>query len=927
MHEKQNRWSKYAGALPLWVIVTVGAAFRLFGLNWAPPGLHFDEAVYGLMALDIYRGRLPVFFSAYTGREPLYMYIMAAVFRAVGVGALGIRLTSALIGIATVLLAFLLFRELYHRRSAWIAAALTALNYWHLTVSRNGYPNILIPPMECLALYGLWRGYRDGHRVWMALGGAFVGGVLYTYLAARLFPVTIAILFLYVLLVDGRRFRARLGGILLAALVAALVFAPLGAYFLAHPQDFWERTNQVLAFRLASGGELPRVIAGNLVKTLGGFFWQGDPRQHYNLPGKPIFDPILAIFFAVGILVALRNWRKTEYALLPIWLIGMSLPAVLTKEPMPQGQRMFGVIPGIFGLAALGIEATSEALRSRLPASRRWLPTVALIGLLIFEGWSTAQTYFTVWVRQRDTYYIFNADYVALAREARQELDAGHTVVIQSLHYKHPTVIFIEPSTLQAVWAVGGKTLVVPAETSGEVTYLWPVVDNPVDELIAPLLEQVAEPAGQFLDPRGETMVSRYRLRPAVQVNAATAQPMASFGNEVEVLAAWCPASIRRDEPLRVLVHWRVASPPSDARTLVLHLVDENGVLWSQGGEMGYLQEQWHAGDTVYQVFEVALPPGIPAGRYQARLILFREGGAPIPVIRQETLVGVHLKLDDVTLIPDGGVIQPLASRGTPFGDELQAIEYRAPQATVVPGGKIELTVTWQARQKMELDRSVSIDLSDAQRSVQHHERALAYQYPTSSWQVGEVVQASYVLPIGSLPAGAYRIRLQVPGLPGELALGETRVEGQERLFTVPAIEHPLPAQFGQEIELLGYDLARKEYKAGEVIPLRLYWRAQAAIPGDYKVFVHLAGEGAQILAQDDSAPDQWRRPTTGWQPQEVIADNHDLALPAAVPPGQWNLWVGMYDPATMQRLPVHDETGASLPDGRLPLGTITVVP
>jgi hypothetical protein len=573
----------------------------------------------------------------------------------------------------------------------------------------------------------------------------------------------------------------------------------------------------------------------------------------------------------------------------------MSLPAVLTREPMPQGQRMFGVIPGIFALAALGIEATSNALRSRLPAGQRWLPTAALAGLLVFEGWSTAQTYFNVWARQRDTYYIFNTDYVALAREARKELDAGHTVVIQSLHYKHPSVIFTEPSTLQAVWTVGGKTLVVPSRTSKEVIYLWPVVDNPVDELIASLLEQVTEPAGQLLDPWGNTMVARYRLRPAVQMNAAQSEPMASLGNEVEILNISCPESVRRDEPLRVLVHWRVASPVSDARTLVLHLVDENDVLWSQGGETGYLQEQWHAGDTVYQVFEAALPPGMPAGRYQARLILFREGGSPLPVISQERLVGIYLKLGNVTLAQDGGVIQPLAPRGTPFGDELQAIEYRAPQATVVPGGKIELRVTWQARRKMEQDRSVSIDLSDAQGSIQqHYEQALAYQYPTSSWQ---------------------------------LAIGETRVEGQERLFTVPLIEHPLSAQFGQEIELLGYDLARADYKAGEVIPLRLYWRARAAIQGDYKVFVHLEGEGAQILAQDDSVPDKWRRPTTGWQPEEVIGDDHSLSLPAAVPAGHWNLWVGMYDPTTMQRLPVRDENGVSLADDRLLLGTVTIVP
>jgi hypothetical protein len=57
-----------------------------------------------------------------------------------------------------------------------------------------------------------------------------------------------------------------------------------------------------------------RVIASNMVKTLGAFFVRGDPRWHYNLPGKPIFDPILAAFFGLGIFVALRRGQLDHLA-------------------------------------------------------------------------------------------------------------------------------------------------------------------------------------------------------------------------------------------------------------------------------------------------------------------------------------------------------------------------------------------------------------------------------------------------------------------------------------------------------------------------------------------------------------------------------------------------------------------------------------
>ena len=908
------------------LITAIGAALRLFGLNWAPPGLHFDEAVYGLMALQIYHGHFPVFFPAYTGREPLYMYLIAAVFRLVGVRTLGIRLTSALIGIATIPLTFLLFREMFSRRMGLIAAALTALSYWHLTISRNGYPNILLPPLECLALYFLWRGYRDGRRELMALGGAFVGGILYTYLAARLFPVTVAAFFLYTFLVDRERFLSRLKGLLLAALVALLVFAPLGIHFLTHPHDFWERANQVLAFRRAAQAELPRLLVDNLIQTLGAFFVRGDPRWHYNLSGKPIFDPVLGTFFVLGLLVALCHWRRLEYALLPLWVAGMCLPAVLTADIMPQGQRMFGIIPAVFGLAALGVETSFNALAERAKsAGLRPLVSAALAVFLGFEGLSTANVYFNDWARRGETFYAFHTDYLLLAKRAKRELDAGHTVIIQARHYKHPTVVFTEPSSLKAIWIVGGRSLVIPNRPTSDVFYLWPVKDNPLDDELKAILNRIAEPVGRILDPQGDTAVSIYRFRPEALAQKAEREALASFNGEAEVLDYLLPDSIRRDKSLRVLVRWRVTKPMAEERKFALHLVDENGVLWSQCAEIGYLAEQWRVGDVIYQLFEVPLPSGIPAGRYRAELVLARGDSSPLPVIREGQLAGISLPLGEVVLRAKGRFIQPIA-QGDAFGRTLQAIAHSELKAAVVPGEKVQVAVTWQAKAKMEEDYAVAIEFIDGEGEVEkRYQMPLAYQYPTSEWEPGEVVRASYLLLLRSLPPGPYRIRLKVIGLPGELTLGHLQVKRVERLFAVPTIEHPLVAHLGEAIELLGYDLEVREYKAGETIPLRLYWRARAPVEGDYKVFVHLVGEGERIWGQQDSVPAGWRRPTTGWEVGEVIVDEYNLPIRPEAPAGRYTIFIGMYDPATMQRLPLRDEAGRRMPDDRLPLTMVTI--
>lgn len=917
---------RYRWPFLLALVTTLGAILRLLALDRFPPGLHFDEAVYGLMALEIYHGQFPVFFSAFTGREPLYMYIMAGIFRLVGIGTVGIRLTSALIGTLTIPLVYLVLRELYgNRRLALLAATVTACSYWHLTVSRNGYPNILIPPLECLALTFLWRGYRDGHKRWLALGGAFVGLVLYTYLAARLFPVTVALFFLYCLLVERRRFYTRFGGLVLAALVAVLVFTPLGLHFLRHPHDFWERADQVLAFRHAGGAAMLRVYGDNILKTLGGFFIKGDPRWHYNLPGKPIFDPLMAVGFVLGIAVAVKNWRKPEYALLPIWTAGMTLPAILTVDLMPQGQRTFGMIPAIFGLAALGWETLLALADSRLKPQGQRLARLALIALLAFEGGSTARTYFGHWVQLPQTYAIFNTEYVQLAEEAAARMALGETVVIQSYHYKHPTVAFIAPRALEAVWLYGGRSFVVPQREGHGVTYLRPA-DNPPVAAIAALEAQLTETLSPLPDPFGGIAVSVKQLKPGVQA-AERAQPaVAAFADEIEVLDWHMPKALPRDTPVQVLLHWRVLRPVAEGRTLKLHLVDANGILWSQGDATGYLFEQWHSGDTVYELVEMPLPAAMPAGPYEVRLVFARERGGQLPVLRDGRPSGSALSLGTLTLLPEGRTLQP-PQPGTDFGP-LRAIAWPTATFAAVPGGAVELEITWQAQTRPEHDLHATFILQDADGlTLMTFETPLAGSYATSLWDAGEVVRAAYLLPLPALAPDDYRLMLKIPGIPQELPLGRVRVGGQARLFEEPPVSERLEARVGQTITLVGYDLAPRSLRAGEALTLRLVWRADDAISGDYKVFVHLTGADGLIYGQDDSVPAQWQRPTPGWAVGEFVNDEHVVVVKPETPPGTYTLSVGMYDMESFVRLPITTADGQVQAEDRLPLATIVIVP
>src|SRR3990172_58553 len=84
--------------VPLVFLLLIAAGLRLWRLDAFPPGLNFDEAVYGLMAQEISAGARPVFFPSFVGREPLYMYLIALVYQFTGVNVFALRLAAALAG-------------------------------------------------------------------------------------------------------------------------------------------------------------------------------------------------------------------------------------------------------------------------------------------------------------------------------------------------------------------------------------------------------------------------------------------------------------------------------------------------------------------------------------------------------------------------------------------------------------------------------------------------------------------------------------------------------------------------------------------------------------------------------------------------------------------------------------------------------------
>jgi mannosyltransferase len=127
-------------------------------------------------------------------------------------------------------------------------------------------------------------------------------------------------------------------------------------------------------------------------------------------------------------------------------------------------------------------------------------------------------------------------------------------------------------------------------------------------------------------------------------------------------------------------------------------------------------------------------------------------------------------------------------------------------------------------------------------------------------------------------------------------------------------IAQPLAVEYGGGIQLLGYTLLTPQPRSGDILQLTLFWRAQEGIGARYKVFVHVVDGRGNIVGQRDGEPVGDLRPTTTWQPGEIIADNYGILLPPGTPPGEHTVRVGLYALEDGRRLPVR-RAGEALGD------------
>lgn len=282
------------------------------------------------------------------------------------------------------------------------------------------------------------------------------------------------------------------------------------------------------------------------------------------------------------------------------------------------------------------------------------------------------------------------------------------------------------------------------------------------------------------------------------------------------------------------------------------------------------------------------------------------------------------------------------------FGDFAELLGYRVEPQRIGLYERAEVTLVWRALRETSNNYTVAVHLLDGA-NVSHDRQA---RFPgggnlaTSLWQPGDIFRDTYQVQLvpaarDSLPSlGRIKVAMYCYSDEEDLALDVIDAQGNslgdavyfgrlklaapdEEAETSP--ETPLLYDFGRQIALEQFSIVPAAFPLGAEMTVELQWRALMAPVRDYTLFVHLVDEEGNTVAASDQPLTGGYYPSGLWDAGERVTHVHRLPLPATLSDGDYELRIGLYDPATGGRLPIYDADEVEQRNAEVVLVTIPI--
>jgi hypothetical protein len=684
---------------------------------------------------------------------------------------------------------FLLARHLLESRGPAFVAGLV-YGFWPYRLSDSVHPNMVAQQWLPLALLSVILLLRREGRVRHALAAGVLLALTGLSRWQMLLPAGIAVglVLLFTLLERERWPRQAIGRLALAALVAAVLVA-IPLYPLLREAITAESYPSLLLDQEATAQtDLLAYLVPSLRHPLAPLFGKlAYARSPVRLPYSPFLG-----YAVLGLVVLAVVWRwhaVGPWAALALVAFLLSLGPVLRLNDqlypaVPMPYRLVGWLapfrwmraPHRFNaLLAVPVAVLAgygaAALRDRLARRRPTALLAVLSALVLFDYLNLPMM--TVPAR-------VPSFYLTLAQEPGEFAIVGLPgdrqstepyMYYQTVHGRPLLVGHISRLPANALAFVSSVPLLDGVYETGTIDtdlpdlsrQLSPLSDAGFRYII--LHKSLASPAELaewrsylLVAPRYEDdEVAVYSTAPVVGEDCTL---LYELGDGIGLIdASVSPQTVGPDVALALQVIWGTAAPPGADLQLEVALVDATGE--AQQVERfdispGWPTADWPANTIVRERYSFLVEPWLGDGPHSVTVRLVRaQDGRPIG---PETPVG------EVSVqAPERSFAVPPMTRTTnvSFGSALRLLGYDLD----VSADRLRLTLHWQALQRMDRGYKFFVHLYGEESEapvVQADTMPHDWTYPTTWWEVGEVVSDEIPLALSGLPGGSYRLAVGV---------------------------------------------------------------------------------------------------------------------------------------------------------------------
>jgi len=387
----------------------MSALFIFYRFSTIPKNLSFDEVEFTKLALSLDKKPYIPYSQLATGHSTLYFYKLLGSLKTFGVNTFALRFPSAIFGILSILLFYLIIKKIFKKELLSLLLALTLLSsHWFINFARFSFEATFLLFLELVSIYFLLR-FDDEPRssFYLTLSGVFAGLSFLSYTPGRIFfllPLSFIILsfpWKRESMHSGSPIRSGMTHLFYFIIPFVIIITPLTSYLLTNKdtridQQFFLNNHEMPVQEKLTG------LWQNISSTALMFNIKGDVNGRHNYPNKPALNPILGILFVFGLAIAVKSSfaKASKDKQLNIFFLSYFLlsifPALMTYAwENPNMLRTYTSLPSIVYFVGLSVVTLNDLFTKIIKEKKsKYLILNTLYFILILSGIYELRTYF-----------------------------------------------------------------------------------------------------------------------------------------------------------------------------------------------------------------------------------------------------------------------------------------------------------------------------------------------------------------------------------------------------------------------------------------------------------------------------------------------------------------------------------------------------